>query len=326
MQAVSCSISYRDNICGILASKLTQRYLAAMMLTIFSPAVTLIIYVIQAELRGARSIDVNLAFTSLAIISMVTNPANSLLTISPHVATNIAAFDRIQKYLNSPDRQDKRETPENKYANNASYYANDNVSTYPRDGSAMQTDNSNNQNFAISIGDATIRPASTADPVLKGIDTTIQKGTLIVCSGAVGTGKTTFARALLGDLPPDTGTIEIAFGSIAYCAQTAWMINGTIQEIIRGPASDESEVDEAWYKRVVHACDLEEDLHQLPDGDQTIVGSRGITLSGGQKQRVVSELPPPEPGVVFSDALDSNMVRSTGSGACSICAPGYDHP
>ncbi len=47
-------------------------------------------------------------------------------------------------------------------------------------------------------------------------------------------------------------------------------------------------MDEVWYKKVIHVCDLEEDLDQMPDGDQTVIGSRGITLSGGQKHRIVS--------------------------------------
>ncbi|KAI9738029.1 MAG: hypothetical protein M1818_005457 [Claussenomyces sp. TS43310] len=244
---------------------------SATMLTIFSPAVTLIIYAIQAELRGAKSIDVNEAFTSLAIISMVTNPANTVLVMMAHVASAIASFDRIQKYLASPDREDKRETQKR---------------VRKRFQQPSPTDGSDIDDLAISIGDATIRPASTANPVLWNINTTMKKGSLIVCSGVVGTGKTTLARALLGDLPPDTGTIKTAFGLIAYCSQTPWLINGTIKDIIRGPLGNSSEVDQAWYKRVVQACDLDEDLHQLPDGDQTVIGSRGITLSGGQKHRV----------------------------------------
>jgi len=37
---------------------------------------------------------------------------------------------------------------------------------------------------------------------------------------------------------------------------------------------------------VIRASALEEDLKQLPYGDMTIVGERGVSLSGGQKARV----------------------------------------
>lgn len=40
------------------------------------------------------------------------------------------------------------------------------------------------------------------------------------------------------------------------------------------------------YAAVVDACCLAADLQQLPDGDGTEIGEKGINLSGGQKQRV----------------------------------------
>lgn len=46
------------------------------------------------------------------------------------------------------------------------------------------------------------------------------------------------------------------------------------------------EFDEDFYKQVLRACNLEDDLDQLEHGDQTIVGERGVTLSGGQKARL----------------------------------------
>lgn len=113
---------------------------------------------------------------------------------------------------------------------------------------------------------------------------------MVVCTGAVGSGKTILVKALLGDLTLDTGTIKSAFDSVAYCSQTAWLVNGTIKDNIRSHLWEVGDIGQAWYERVVHVCDLEEDLQQLPDGDQTVIGSRGITLSGGQKQRVVSFL------------------------------------
>jgi ATP-binding cassette subfamily C (CFTR/MRP) protein 1 len=72
-------------------------------------------------------------------------------------------------------------------------------------------------------------------------------------------------------------------GAIAYCAQTPWLVNKTIQENILGS----SLFDGQWYARVLKAAALLDDLKSYPIGDRTVVGSKGITLSGGQKQRIV---------------------------------------
>ena len=44
--------------------------------------------------------------------------------------------------------------------------------------------------------------------------------------------------------------------------------------------------DEARYNAVLEVCQLEEDLKLLQNGDQTVIGERGINLSAGQAQRV----------------------------------------
>ena len=52
---------------------------------------------------------------------------------------------------------------------------------------------------------------------------------------------------------------------------------------------------------MVKACDLEKDFSQLPQGDGTVIGSKGLALSGGQKQRVVSS-------ELKSIVLDNNFL------------------
>jgi ABC-type transport system involved in cytochrome bd biosynthesis fused ATPase/permease subunit len=48
-----------------------------------------------------------------------------------------------------------------------------------------------------------------------------------------------------------------------------------------------SEYDDTWYHEVVKKTALEDDMQQWAEGDQKVVGSKGVTLSGGQKRRVV---------------------------------------
>ena len=44
--------------------------------------------------------------------------------------------------------------------------------------------------------------------------------------------------------------------------------------------------DEEKYHRVIYACLLQQDLLELPHGDATHIGEKGLNLSGGQKARV----------------------------------------
>ena len=46
------------------------------------------------------------------------------------------------------------------------------------------------------------------------------------------------------------------------------------------------EFDEKRYNKVVEATCLLADFEVLPNGDETIIGEKGVTLSGGQKARV----------------------------------------
>ena len=92
-------------------------------------------------------------------------------------------------------------------------------------------------------------------------------------------------KALLGELPCESGKILIASKRMAYCSQSPWLLNTSIQQSITGLA-EQSAIDEQWYRSVVTACALDEDISQFPDGDQSVIGSRGFTLSGGQKQRL----------------------------------------
>jgi ATP-binding cassette subfamily C (CFTR/MRP) protein 1 len=91
-------------------------------------------------------------------------------------------------------------------------------------------------------------------------------------------------QALLGETITHKGFLSVASAdSIAFCAQTPWLINKSIQQNILGTSS----FDGMWYGEVVKACALIEDLSNYPAGDRTLIGSKGITLSGGQKQRIV---------------------------------------
>lgn len=117
--------------------------------------------------------------------------------------------------------------------------------------------------------------------VLENIDFSARKGELSCIVGRVGSGKSSMLQALLGDLWKVHGEVTVR-GSIAYVAQSAWVMNASVREnIVFGHRWDPS-----FYELTVEACALLDDFRNLPDGDQTEVGERGISLSGGQKARL----------------------------------------
>jgi ATP-binding cassette subfamily C (CFTR/MRP) protein 1 len=105
----------------------------------------------------------------------------------------------------------------------------------------------------------------------------------MIC-GPVGSGKSTLLKLLLGEMPFTSGSVATRFSRAAYCSQSPWSIWGTVQNNIVGI----SEWDKTWYDTIVSACALSADFEELPNGDQTHVGTRGSRLSGGQQMRVVS--------------------------------------
>ena len=218
-------------------------------------------------------------FTSIAIITLVTTPVTKLFAAFPYFASLHGCATRIQGYLLEPSRDDQRILlePHPRVPDIS-------INGQPGLNGKATTDKS----LSVVIERVVLRPAPAADICLDGISAQLNKGSLTVICGAVGAGKTTLVRAILGDVTPDSGSISVSTKRIGYCAQKPWLINASIKNIVCGPAGD-NDVDGEWYKTVIRACALEEDIEQLNSGDQEDVGSRGATLSGGQRQRVVCQ-------------------------------------
>ncbi|DAZ92485.1 TPA: hypothetical protein N0F65_012715 [Lagenidium giganteum] len=117
--------------------------------------------------------------------------------------------------------------------------------------------------------------------LLKDVNMTVKKGDLVVVHGTVGGGKSSLVSALLGEMEKLSGSVFVR-GRTAYYSQQAWIQNMTIREnILFGLPFDQHK-----YQKVVEACGLVPDFEQMPGGDATEIGQKGVNLSGGQKARV----------------------------------------
>ncbi|KAJ8734792.1 hypothetical protein PYW08_014042 [Mythimna loreyi] len=117
---------------------------------------------------------------------------------------------------------------------------------------------------------------------LRNITLTAQPGEFVGIAGLVGSGKSSLLQVILGELSPSQGTVSLGGARISYASQEPWLFVATVrQNILFGLP-----YDRIRYKKVVSACALLRDFEQLPAGDSTLVGERGISLSGGQRARI----------------------------------------
>lgn len=131
------------------------------------------------------------------------------------------------------------------------------------------------------------RDVASPKIALKNISLTLKKGEMACIVGRVGSGKSTLMKSILGELPceptdPGTPTTFRIHGDVAYCSQVPWIMNASVKEnILFGKRYEDD-----FYQKTIKACQLLDDLDILPDGDETLVGEKGISLSGGQKARI----------------------------------------
>ncbi|MCJ1311333.1 hypothetical protein MMC25_005004 [Agyrium rufum] len=236
---------------------------------ITAPAATFAAYAVQAYAQGSSSLDATKAFTTLALIALVSYPVSRVLSAVPNTASSLGCFERIQSFLLSESREDNRKDI-------ALVELNDDLIELPSSGM---------ENVMLRIVNADIKVTSQAQPLLRSVNLTIPYQSVVMATGKVGAGKTTLLKTILGEIPINRGSVYVETRKIAYCAQSSWLPNGSIRKVVCGP-DPEASFDEKWYQTVLRACVLDEEIADFSDGDQRVIGSRGGSLSGGQKHRL----------------------------------------
>ncbi|KAK4444931.1 ABC multidrug transporter [Podospora aff. communis PSN243] len=235
---------------------------------VVAPALTFTMYAVQALSQGKAAINTAQAFTSLSIITLLTDPTAKLLSAIPNTASTLGCFDRIQQFLLSEKREDRRQTlPESRE-------------------DVTETGSWIPDSTSVLINQVALRPALAAEILLRDVSVSIALGSLSMIIGAIGCGKTTLLRGILGEVTPEKGFIAVQSRRIAFCAQNPWLPNLTIRQAICGLTDPSLDVDEDWYQTTIHACDLDIDLASMAEGDRTNIGSGSTVLSGGQKHRI----------------------------------------
>ncbi|KAK2076831.1 hypothetical protein QBZ16_005057 [Prototheca wickerhamii] len=137
--------------------------------------------------------------------------------------------------------------------------------------------------LAIELQEASFAWHRDAPPLLSDVSLAIPRGGLVIVVGPVGCGKSSLLAALLGEMALLRGAGAVR-GSLAYHAQDPWIRNASLRGNVT--MTDPEAPDLTRYARVLEACALAPDVAQLPAGDETEIGEKGVNLSGGQRHRV----------------------------------------
>ena len=147
----------------------------------------------------------------------------------------------------------------------------------------------------IEMRDVAFRFSPTDDDVIRDINVVIDPGSTVALVGASGSGKTTFAKLVLGLLRPTAGdvlydgrlqshldirSLRSHFGAVL---QSTSVFAGSIRSNIAfvDPSMSFEEI-----VRASSMASLHKDIATMPLQYETIVSESGTVLSGGQRQRL----------------------------------------
>jgi ABC-type multidrug transport system fused ATPase/permease subunit len=143
--------------------------------------------------------------------------------------------------------------------------------------------------------------------------------------GTSGAGKSTLVDVILGLLAPTSGRVTVDGVVIAghlrgwqnivgYVPQVIYLCDDTIRaNVAFGVPADR--IDDAALRRALQAAQLESFVADLPDGENTLVGERGVRLSGGQRQRIgIARALYHDPQVLVLDEATSALDTDTEKG------------
>lgn len=131
--------------------------------------------------------------------------------------------------------------------------------------------------------------------VIKDVSLFIPAGQTVAFVGPSGGGKTTLASIISRFFDPQSGTVKIGgvdvkdiakeelMNTVSFVFQNSRMIKASILENVRLGRPDASRED---VLKALESAQCSDIIEKLPQGVDTVIGTKGVYLSGGEQQRI----------------------------------------
>ena len=249
-----------------LRSELAGRWRMAYLSVLFA-AIPAVIY-LSAGLpftAGRLSLGTLVAFTALQ--NGLFRPLMGLLNVGVSLTSSLALFARIFEYLDLPVDIADPQSPK---------HLDD-----PRG--------------HVRLTDVTFAYPGSETAAVVGLTLDIPAGNTLALVGETGSGKSTIAALISRLYDPTGGSVGIdgvdlrdlalteVTDLVGVVSQETYLMHTTVRENLRyaKPDASDAEIEDA-----ARAAQIHELISSLPDGYDTMVGSRGHRFSGGEKQRI----------------------------------------
>ena len=147
----------------------------------------------------------------------------------------------------------------------------------------------------VVLDNVTFRYANAATDALKNVTLRVDAGETVALVGPSGGGKTTVAGLISRFWDVNGGAIRIGgvnvkdisketlMDTVAYVFQDSRLLKTSILENVRlsRPNASRKEVE-----RALHEAQCDDIIRKLPQGIDTVIGTKGVYLSGGEQQRI----------------------------------------
>lgn len=171
---------------------------------------------------------------------------------------------------------------------------------------------------AITVENITLTLDETQ--ILQKISFHIEPKTKTAIIGPTGSGKTQLLNVITGLTLPDEGSIfydatllkeynqASFYPQIGIVFQDSVLFNTTIRENVAFSTT----VTNQGLQKAIDTAELQDFIHELPQGLNTIISERGTSLSGGQKQRIMlARALALEPKILFLDDFTARVDTAT---------------